>query len=121
MPVKRTVPFVNAEEAWFWFIRSERARMEGARLSRDGSNETRPCEPDDVYRIVMGLRRASKLRDDHLRVLMQFGWRECPPDPRVHEQEHPLRLWNESLDRLTTVLKAKGIVHHDDDTARAHA
>lgn len=119
MPHKRMIPFVDAEEAWFWFIRSERARIEGARLSRDATNETRPCEPDDLYRFVMALRRAGKLRDDHLRVLTQYGWRECSPDPRVREEELPLCLWNEALDRLTTVLKAKGIVVHD-DTVRAH-
>lgn len=119
IPEKRVIQFVDAEEAWFWFIRSERARIEGARLSSDASNETRPCEPDDLYRLVMALRRRRKLGDDHLRVLVKYGWRECSPDPRVGEEERALCLWNEALDRLTTVLKAKGIVHHD-DTARAH-
>ena len=114
MAYKRVVLFVDAEEAWFWYIRSERARREGARLSAAASNETRPCEPDDLYRMVMALRRRRKLGDDHLRVLAQYGWRECPPDPRVFEEEHALILWNEALDRLTTPLKAKGIVFHDD-------
>lgn len=119
MPYKRVIPFVDAEEAWFWFIRSERARIEGARLTEEASSDTRPCEPDDLYRMVMALRRRRLLRDDHLRVLAQYGWRECPPDPRVREEEHALTLWNEALDRLTTPLKAKGIVFHD-DAAHAH-
>ncbi|HEY9163895.1 MAG TPA: hypothetical protein VIN57_04710 [Magnetovibrio sp.] len=113
-PHKRVVQFHNAEEAWFWFIRSTRARMDGARLTEATSNDTRPCEPDDVYRMVMALRRRNVLRDDHLRVLAEYGWRECPPDTRVHEEAHALCLWDEALDRLTTHLIAKGIVFYDD-------
>lgn len=113
MPHKRVIPFSDAQEAWFWFIRSTRARMDGARLSAIASNETRPCEPDDVYRIVLGLREKRLLRDDHLRVLAQYGWRESPPDPRLFEEEHALCLWDEALDRLTTPLIAKGIVFYD--------
>lgn len=113
MPYKRVIPFSDAQEAWFWFIRSTRARMDGARLSAIASNETRPCEPDDVYRIVLGLREKRLLRDDHLRVLAQYGWRESPPAPRLFEEEHALCLWDEALDRLTTPLIAKGIVFYD--------
>jgi DNA-binding response OmpR family regulator len=114
IPKKRVILFIDAEEAWFWFIRSERARLDGARLSKDASNDTRPCDPDDLYRVVMALHRRKRLRDDHLKVLAHYGWRECPPDQRVREDEHALNLWREALDRLTTVLKAKGIVRHDD-------
>jgi len=113
MPHKRVVPFNDAEEAWFWFIRSTRARMDGARLSAQASNETRPCEPDDLYRLVLNLRQRRLLRDDHLRVLAEYGWRESPPDPRLNEEERALCLWDEALDRLTTPLVAKGIVFYD--------
>ena len=113
MAHKRVILFVDAEEAWFWFVRSERARREGARLTEATSGDTRPCEPDDLYRVVMGLRRCHKLRDEHLQVLAQYGWRECPPDSRVREEERALSLWTEALDRMTTPLKYKGIVRHD--------
>lgn len=112
---KEVIPFIDAEEAWFWFIRSARARIDGARLTDRCSNETRPCEPDDLYRMVMGLRRVKRLRDAHLRVLATFGWREAPPDPRVREEQQALLLWQEALDRLTTPLIAKGIVYYDDE------
>jgi hypothetical protein len=114
IPEKRVILFSNAEEAWFWFIRSTQARLDGARLSEQASNDTRPCDPDDLYRVVMALHHRHRLRDDHLKVLVQYGWRECPPDPRVREETHALDLWREALDRLTTVLKAKGIVRHDE-------
>lgn len=114
LPVKRMVPFASAEEAWFWYVRAERARREGAHLIDLYSAETRPCDPDDMYRFVMGLHRRRLIRDEHLSVLARFGWRECPPDARVREEERAVCLWDEALDRLTTVLKSKGIVHHED-------
>lgn len=113
-PVKRVVPFFDAAEAWFWFMRASRARIDGARLSGDVSPDARPCEPDDIYRIAMGLRRARVIGDAHLRVLAEYGWREAPPDPRVREQEAAVRLWDEALDRLTTPLTARGIVAADE-------
>ena len=119
IPDKRVVLFADAEEAWFWYIRSERARREGARLTDDYSSDTRPCDPDDLYRFVMCLRARRKLRDEHLRVLVQFGWRDCPPDARVREEERAVLLWDEALDRLTTLLKSRGIVRHDDQQPRA--
>ncbi len=27
-----SIPFFDAEEAWFWFMRSQRARLEGAKM-----------------------------------------------------------------------------------------
>lgn len=114
MPVKEVIPFLDAEEAWFWFIRSERARREGARLTETEASHTRPCEPDDIYRVVMGLFQRRMIGNEHLKILARFGWRECPPDSRVREEERPLALWDDALDRLTTELKAKGIVSHDD-------
>jgi len=113
MPHKRVVPFNDAEEAWFWFIRSTRARMDGARLSAQASNDTRPCEPDDLYRLVLNLRQRRLLRDDHLRVLAEYGWRESPPDPRLNEEGRALCLWDGGLDRLTPPLVAKGILFYD--------
>ncbi len=46
----------------------------------------------------------------HLKVLASFGINECAPDPRVREQYRASCLWDEALDRLTTVLRKKGIV-----------
>lgn len=102
-------PFRSTEEAWFWFIRCQRARLEGARF--EGVSATvRPCDPDDVYRAIMALVRRGALRLAHLRVLLDYGFRDRPPDGRVAGETKAARLWDEGLDRLTTVLKGKGIV-----------
>lgn len=105
-----SVPFCSAEEAWFWFMRSQRARLEGAKMRSDEADIIRPCDPDDIYRAVMALVRAKTLGRYHLKVLASFGMSECAPDPRVREQQRAFHLWDEALDRLTTALKRKGIV-----------
>jgi hypothetical protein len=114
MPHKTIVPFDHAAAAWFWYVRAERARRDGARTFRKQPTEARPCDPDDVYRIVMALHQARKLRDEHLRTLAEFGWREYAPDPRVAEEGRSRLLWDEALDRLTTIFVAKGIVRLDE-------
>ncbi|MEG3618985.1 hypothetical protein V5T82_11010 [Magnetovibrio sp. PR-2] len=119
LPEKDIIAFGSAEEAWFWFIRSERARMEGARLSRDASDTTRPCEPDDIYRAVMRLHQKRVIGRHHLKTLARFGWRECPPDSRVRQEQYDVQLWDDALDRLTTELKAKGIVEHEQNTGQS--
>ena len=118
MPEKHVIEFLDAEEAWFWFVRSERARREGARLTEEASDNTRPCEPDDIYRAVMRLYRRRVISGEHLKVLAEYGWRECPPDPRAREQERAHLLWDDALDRLTTELKTKGIMRHDERAAQ---
>ncbi|NQU61019.1 MAG: hypothetical protein HQ512_07800 [Rhodospirillales bacterium] len=104
------VPFDNAEQAWFWFIRCQKARQDGARFEAHPGATARPCDPDDLYRAVMSLSRARKIKPDHLKVLSTFGLFERPPDPRDRQEERPSRLWCEALDRLSTVLKTKGII-----------
>jgi hypothetical protein len=105
-----TFPFLDAQEAWFWFMRSQRARLEGAKMRSDEADVVRPCDPDDVYCSVMELVRARILGRHHLKVLASFGFSECAPDPRLREQERAARFWNEALDRMTTILRKKGIV-----------
>lgn len=103
-------PFANAEEAWFWFVRCHRARQDGARFESIPGAKVRPCDPDDLYRAVSSLSRRRKLTSEHLKVLGAYGLCERPPDPRRREEERPARLWNEALDKLSTVLKNKGII-----------
>ena len=105
-----TVPFLNAEEAWFWFIRCQKARDEDARFESVPGATARPCDPDDLFRAVAGLRRKRRLSAEHLKTLGAFGLGERPPDPRCRHEERQARLWDEALDKLSTVLKTKGII-----------
>ncbi len=101
--------FQSAEEAWFWFIRAQRARREGLRHAGSGLM-VRPCESDDVYLAAVHLMRAGVIGKAHLRVLLTYGGKDRPPDPRVRDEAWAARLWDEALDRMTTVLRRKGIV-----------
>ncbi len=105
-----TTPFSTSEEAWFWFVRCQRIRRDGARLGESSHGIRRPCEPDDLYRAVMTLVRRNVIDSRHLVVLGSFGLEERPPDARCPAEIRAHRLWDEALDRLTTVLRGKGIV-----------
>lgn len=101
--------FRSAEEAWFWFVRCQVVRRDGARFTAAGG-PFRPCDPDDVYLVTIALRRQGVLDGRHLDTLGRFGLIGRPPDRRCREQEAAARLWEEALDRLTTPLRRKGIV-----------
>lgn len=103
-------PFGCAEEAWFWFVRSQEARRDGARFVDCASAFQRPCDPDDIYRAVLGLARDGRIGRSHLHVLGRFGLIGKPPDRRCPEQVGLAPLWEEALDRLATVLRGKGIL-----------
>ena len=102
-------PFETAEQAWFWFIRAQKARRDGQRFD-GGGGMVRPCEADDIYLVALNLVRSGELRVMHLRTLLDFGGRERAPDARVRAESAAARLWDEALDRMTTVLRRKGIL-----------
>ena len=105
-----TVPFPNAEEAWFWFVRCQKARADGARFEAVPGAIARPCDPDDLYRAVARLRQQRRINTEHLKILDAYGIREAPPDPRCRDEERPARIWDEALDFLAIELKTKGII-----------
>lgn len=105
--------FASAEQAWFWFVRCEVARIEGARVVADAGEVTRPCDPDDIYNAVMRLRRGGMIGQAHLQVLEYYGLMERLPDRRVSEEIRKAGLWGEAMQALTQVLIQRGIVDPD--------
>ncbi|MCW9040842.1 MAG: hypothetical protein OQJ76_10160 [Rhodospirillales bacterium] len=103
-------PFANAEEAWLWYVACQRARADGARVRANLSEKPRPCDPDDIYRAVMALRKAGRLGAHHIRVLGAAIRRDRRPDPRVAEEAKAAHLWEQAMAALGEVLAAKGIV-----------
>ncbi|WP_244560897.1 hypothetical protein [Azospirillum oryzae] len=45
-------PFAGAEEAWFWAVQAHDAKAAGARVVAGCGQVARPCEPQDVLRVV---------------------------------------------------------------------
>ncbi|WP_211275881.1 hypothetical protein [Thalassospira mesophila] len=105
--------FASAEQAWFWFVRCQAARIDGARVVADAGDVTRPCDPDDIYNAVMRLWRGGVIGQAHLQVLEYYGAVERLPDPRVGEEQRKAVLWREALEVLATVLIRRGIVDPD--------
>jgi len=103
-------PCLTVEEAWFWYVRCQKARRDGARFESRIGPFCRPCDPDDLYRAVKGLVQRRIIGRDHLKVLDHFGFQERAPDPRCREEARQYVLWDEALDRLSSILKAKEIV-----------
>lgn len=103
-------PFPTTEAAWFWFTRCLRLRREGARFEADRSRVSRPCDPDDIAAVVTLLVRQHVLGRPHIRVLAAYGLLSRPPDPRDRSEARDSLLWAAALDRLSSPLRAKGIV-----------
>lgn len=102
------VPFRTAEEAWFWFIAANQARLEGAR--KNGGGVRRPCEPIDILRILDRLYRTRRLLMDHLRVLRFYGARMMPPEGWRKSEARAATLWREAMAALEPVLISKKIM-----------
>ena len=106
----RVESFLNAEEAWFWFIAAMKAREDGARIVAGMGHVPRPCEPVDIYKAVERLYRNRRLLIDHIKILRHYGRRGVAPDQYYAREMIAHRLWREALQILEISLKAKGIV-----------
>jgi len=109
-PVAMAQPFDSAEEAWFWFIQAQQARIDGAQATLGMGMMPRPCEPVDIMKIVDRLYRQRCLLRDHLLVLRHYGRRLMPPDSRRVKEMKAFNLWREAMEHLETALVRKGIV-----------
>lgn len=103
-------PFTSAEEAWFWAAAALMARSDGARIVAGLGLVPRPCEPEDLLKAVETLYARGRLARAHIDTLIDFGKRLVAPDSRNRTEARAARLWDEALDRLSTVWRAKGIV-----------
>lgn len=109
------VPFVDAEEAWFWFLQAQAARYDGARFTSGQALYPRPCEPIDVFKVVDRLYRNRMITMEHLRVLKHYGQRLMAPDANRTREARAHSLWVEALDKIEDVLVNKGIVQRIPD------
>ncbi len=103
--------FPTAEEAWFWFIRCERAREEGARRNPPGNAiSVPPCEPADIIRALRWMYDVDVILPTHAYVLGYYGELERPPDPRDDDELLDWVLWVDAFDYIETVFRDKGFI-----------
>lgn len=107
---KNLVPFDTVEEAWFWFILAQQAKVEGARYTAGLSITPRPCEPSDILKILQNLYRNRLLLWEHMLVLRHYGRRQLAPDLKRVKEARAHKLWLEAMKRLEPVLIRKEIM-----------
>lgn len=105
-----TLPFKNAEEAWFWFIQAQTARNEGAKIVAGAGIAPRPCEPVDIIKALERLYRNRRVTMDHVMVLRHYGRLLMAPNLRYQKEARAFYLWREALERLEEILIQKRIV-----------
>jgi hypothetical protein len=111
-----TTPFDSAEEAWFWFIETQKAKEDGARFLAGMGLYRRPCEPVYILKILDRLHRNRCLKMDHFLVLRHYGRRQLRPDHRRVKEVRAYYLWNEAMKNLEPPMISKGIVTESVDS-----
>ncbi|BAI70818.1 hypothetical protein AZL_001800 [Azospirillum sp. B510] len=102
-------PFAGAEEAWYWAVQAHDAKAAGARVVAGCGQIARPCEPQDLLRVVDRLYRMRKLQRDHLHVLVHYGRRRSAPEPERFREQRAHVLWEEAFAAIAPALRDKGI------------
>lgn len=105
-----TTAFESAEEAWFWFMQAHQARKDGANIRANNGNIIRPCDPDDVLKILDRLYRHRQLDMNHFRVLRHYGERMMAPEPDRPREYTAYRLWTEAMNLMGDIMVRKNIV-----------
>jgi len=101
-------PFRSAADAWFWTMQFLAARRDGAGAAFDAGG-TRPCEPDDVVKVLDRLYRQRRLTLAHARILRIWGEKGEAPG-RLNANAADARLWSDAMVALELALRMRGIV-----------
>lgn len=91
-------------------MQAHQARKDGANIRANNGNIIRPCDPDDILKILNRLHRHRQLDMNHFRVLRHYGERMLAPDRERNTEFEAYCLWTEAMEILGEVLVSKGIV-----------
>lgn len=103
-------PFESAEDAWFWFMQAHQARRDGADVRANNGHIIRPCDPDDILKILSRLHRHRRLDMNHFRVLRHYGERMLAPEKHRPTEYASYCLWCEAMEILGEVFITKNII-----------
>jgi len=100
--------FESAEEAWFWFCKYD--VRNGYKPKTSDYKIIRPCFLDDIYIVVSKLYLSRKIKERHLKTLIKYGRMQIAPDGRIVDEQDEALWWEDAMDKMETLLRAKGIV-----------
>jgi hypothetical protein len=103
-------PFGSAADAWFWCMSGLIARRDGARIVGGIGAVPRPCEIDDVMKVIDSLYRQRKITLEHARIMRIWGERQAVPDAMFPREKADARLWREAMAAMDFPLRTRGIV-----------
>ena len=102
--------FANGQEAWFWFMQANEAKIIGAKCSPGMGAVSRPCEPEDIMNVINKLYRQRSLLIDHVRILAHYGKKLCAPNKDRYREQKACTLWKEAMNKIEPILMKKGII-----------
>ena len=104
------LPFVDAQEAWFWTMAALKARHHSSLGCAPTLAVARPATPEDILRCLDRLYRQRRIDLLHARILKIWGERGIAPEPSREWQRCDANIWREAIGRLEWPLRVKGIV-----------
>lgn len=108
--LSETVPFLSAQEAWFWFVDAQEALSSGAFIRAGASATPRPCEPADIMALLTRLHKNRQLKWEQIKILHHYGIRKMAPDPYRPKEKRAYILWRQALSILEEHFIRKGII-----------
>lgn len=108
--MQEEVLFDNAQEAWFWFMQANEAKIVGAKCLSGEAKTSRPCEPEDIMNIVHRLYKQRSLLMDHVRILAHYGKRLSAPDKNRYREKKAYTIWKDAFSKIEPILINKGII-----------
>lgn len=108
-PPEKPVPFRSASEAWLWTARMLAARRDGAGAAF-GTGGVRPCEPDDVLKVLDQLYRQQRITLAQAAVMRAWGDKDQQPTPAAGASASDISLWDAAMRAMDAPLRRKGIV-----------
>lgn len=85
------------------------ARRDGAGAAF-GTGGVRPCEPDDVLKVLDQLYRQHRITLEQAGVMRAWGDKDRHPTPAAGATARDIQLWNEAMRAMDAPLRRKGIV-----------
>lgn len=103
-------PFRTCDAAWLWCFARLMERRETARPQPADMNPPRPCDPDDIVKVVDRLYRQRQIELAHAKILREWGEAGRPPNQDWPAERSAARLWREAMRAMDLPLRLKGIV-----------